>query len=491
MKNRLIFSCLILFVLLACSKEDDSGTPEEPQGTLKGVFVDSPVAGLRYETETHSGYTDENGKFDYEEGETVTFYVGNIKLGSALAAEEISPLSIASTAGADINTLEVQNISAFLQTLDADGNPENGIEITQEISQAISLTEINFSNFIVQILGEIVLEVFQNTGVSLEIVYPEVAAAHLAQTLDLEFDIQDLFFTNFLPGFSNYFERELNSLTYHAHSRAVQWIYAFNENGRPTKATIYEKFPSRIVAEIEFSEFDQETNSVGIELQKIDRSFAIIPRPLQYEIFYDSDYFMRKLISPESEISTQVEVEFANYNENNFVNSIVKTDNQGTSEINFSYNSSGKLISVNALEPDDVSSQTDFTYTEFGDILKMSTKKDNLFIQVFYKYRTDNTLERKEYHIDYNSENYTEGRVELNEEETYIEEDKLSVSISGEYREISYYENGFISLVENYRNGILTSKSYYECSANDNSCSLYKKELFDENGDLLTTEYYN
>ena len=125
MKKRYCFLSLIILLFSACSKDDDSDgrSVPEPVQSKQGVFIDSPVSGLKYETETHSGFTDEEGKYDYEEGETVNFYVGEIKLGSALATGELSPISIASTSNATIETLEVQNIAAFLQTLDEDGDP--------------------------------------------------------------------------------------------------------------------------------------------------------------------------------------------------------------------------------------------------------------------------------------------------------------------------------------------------------------------------------
>jgi para-nitrobenzyl esterase len=50
---------------------------------LKVSFYDSPVAGLEYKTQTASGITNEKGKFKYYPGETVTFSIGGLVLGSA------------------------------------------------------------------------------------------------------------------------------------------------------------------------------------------------------------------------------------------------------------------------------------------------------------------------------------------------------------------------------------------------------------------------
>jgi len=48
---------------------------------LQGIFLDSPVQGLEYQTRTQSGITNEKGEFNYLEGETVTFLVGGFGAG--------------------------------------------------------------------------------------------------------------------------------------------------------------------------------------------------------------------------------------------------------------------------------------------------------------------------------------------------------------------------------------------------------------------------
>ena len=86
----------------------------------------------------------------------VTFYVGDIRLGSSTASSQMTPISIASTENATIESPEVQNIAAFLQTLDSDGDSSNGILIESATAESISLIEIDFTKPIIQILGEVV-----------------------------------------------------------------------------------------------------------------------------------------------------------------------------------------------------------------------------------------------------------------------------------------------------------------------------------------------
>jgi hypothetical protein len=266
MKSRLNLSIFLFILLFACSKDDNPGPKGGPDATSQGVFIDSPVTGLRYETETHNGVTDENGKFDYEEGETVTFFVGDIKLGSAPAAEELSPIAIAATPDATIQTLEVQNIAALLQTLDVDGNTDNGIVISPEVAQAINFTDIDFSAPIIQVLGEMVIDIFQVTGISLEVVYPERAALHLATTLNLEYEVLDFFSFNFLPTFTNYFRIDRHSTYGNGASKAQNWVHEFDSEGMLIKSTAYEKYPFRLLAEYYLSNYDAAASSVDIQI---------------------------------------------------------------------------------------------------------------------------------------------------------------------------------------------------------------------------------
>lgn len=96
---------------------------------MTGQFVDSPVGGLEYlrsNKGTELYLTNDNGEFRYQEGETVTFKIGQLTLGSAKGGATISPRDIASEAGSI-------NVARVLQTLDDDGDPTNGITISADV----------------------------------------------------------------------------------------------------------------------------------------------------------------------------------------------------------------------------------------------------------------------------------------------------------------------------------------------------------------------
>ncbi|MCH4822005.1 hypothetical protein ML462_02370 [Gramella lutea] len=192
--NRLAaFSLLFIY---ACSQEEISDSPDSQPGpqeqVLVGKFLDSEVEGLIYSTPTREGITNSEGEFEYLEGEIVSFKVGGITLGSAAGDEVITPIDIATASYPTLETQEVKNISALLQTLDADKDPSNGITISQEAIDFLPESQIDFSSNIIEVLGNLVLEINKNTLADLKVVMPEEATVHLAQTLDEEYSFQGL-----------------------------------------------------------------------------------------------------------------------------------------------------------------------------------------------------------------------------------------------------------------------------------------------------------
>lgn len=147
---------------------------------MTGQFVDSPVGGLEYLRSNKGAelyLTNDNGEFQYQEGETVTFKIGQLTLGSAKGGATISPRDITSEAGSI-------NVARVLQTLDDDGDPTNGITISADVrSKAATVTtprHIGETSNLDEISGEITnLSADEN----LILVSEEQAKAHLDETL--------------------------------------------------------------------------------------------------------------------------------------------------------------------------------------------------------------------------------------------------------------------------------------------------------------------
>jgi len=112
------------------------GSTGSDKELLVGVFSDSPVGGLTFVTQSTSGVTNADGVFSYREGETISFSIGSLALPLAIASEMVTPLDMAATD--DVNDPSVVNIARLLQSLDGDGNPENGIIISENTANVFT-----------------------------------------------------------------------------------------------------------------------------------------------------------------------------------------------------------------------------------------------------------------------------------------------------------------------------------------------------------------
>ncbi len=119
----------VFLVIVGCGGASDDGDPAASGDTsFTGALIDSPVSGVSYATDTLSGLTSSSGQFEYKAGETVTFSIGDIVLGSNKGQVTITPLDLLNTN--TVNDDAVVNMLRLLQTLDDDGMPSEGIEIT-------------------------------------------------------------------------------------------------------------------------------------------------------------------------------------------------------------------------------------------------------------------------------------------------------------------------------------------------------------------------
>jgi hypothetical protein len=142
---------IVALVLVGCS-DGSSGNGTGADGSLEaaslveGVFVDSPVTGLDYMTLTHTGVTDEEGRFTCFEGEMISFMLGDVVLGKAMADEVITPMDFLdeSEMPFDVTHPMIINMGRFLQSLDSDGDPENGITISAEVREEMIGRMIDF-----------------------------------------------------------------------------------------------------------------------------------------------------------------------------------------------------------------------------------------------------------------------------------------------------------------------------------------------------------
>lgn len=130
-----------------------SPSPSPAPATVKGQFIDAPVSNLGYScgsgVDATSGVTDSNGAFDFvaTATPTCTFAVGGVVLGSAAPKADGSALTPYDLVpGSTTGDPTVANIARFLQSIDDDGNPANGIGIQAETIAALAGKTLDFTS---------------------------------------------------------------------------------------------------------------------------------------------------------------------------------------------------------------------------------------------------------------------------------------------------------------------------------------------------------
>jgi len=224
----LTLSTFASFALLGCGGSSSSTPSNTNTGT--GYYVDNAVAGVDYVCGTQRGKTDKEGKFTFEEGKECKFSVAGIPLRTT-SADKL-------TDGGKIleNNLKV---ATFLQSIDADGNLSNGIEIDDKVLTALTdaLANIDDDTTILSndtVLTTVVAEVgSQVEGVSGTVRTENEVQEHLAQT-------QTEITKELLAGktfYAAYNENGVNTIEKHivnADATSSKWEQVFGQNNKGT-----------------------------------------------------------------------------------------------------------------------------------------------------------------------------------------------------------------------------------------------------------------
>jgi len=132
-------------LLCACGSDDGPRPPvpdiARPVESI-GRFYDTAVIGLEYSSASGSGVTDASGLMDVVPGESVTFSVGGVTLGTVPGSSIMTPLDLFTASDLDAN--QVINVIRFLLALDEDGDPQNGISISSALRTAAADWSISF-----------------------------------------------------------------------------------------------------------------------------------------------------------------------------------------------------------------------------------------------------------------------------------------------------------------------------------------------------------
>lgn len=112
-------------------KGSSAGKPQT--GPATGRLLDAAVGGVAYVAPSGSGTTDEKGTFKFTHGDTVEFKLGALSLGKVKGAIIVTPIELAGD-----SDKRLKNLLILFQSLDGDGNPENGISIPANAASAVS-----------------------------------------------------------------------------------------------------------------------------------------------------------------------------------------------------------------------------------------------------------------------------------------------------------------------------------------------------------------
>jgi len=136
-------SLSLLPLALALAACGGGGSNEPVKLSVNGAFVDGAVEGADYVAGTAAKVaTGAKGEFTCKEGDTVSFSVGGLALGSTACAPIITPLQLAGST--DVKDAKVVNRLLALQLLDEDNDPSNGIRITADVKAALAGKSADF-----------------------------------------------------------------------------------------------------------------------------------------------------------------------------------------------------------------------------------------------------------------------------------------------------------------------------------------------------------
>lgn len=170
MRNYTIF--IFIFLLGGCFSSGGSDSAVNAEANiLSGKIVGLKVEGLKYQTESQSGKTNSESGFYYKRGETVSFSIGSIEIGSVIADSEITLFDISGASSPEdvafslekkmedlvpspiVNWREKQkskypfeglsNLLVFLIAIDKDGVFTNGITIPEQLFDIVTDIQID------------------------------------------------------------------------------------------------------------------------------------------------------------------------------------------------------------------------------------------------------------------------------------------------------------------------------------------------------------
>lgn len=158
-----------------------------------GQFIDAPVQGVNYISGSLSGVTGSNGEFQYETGNTVRFFIGDIALGGEVGGKAmITPLDLVENGA--IDTPAVINIARLLQSLDSDPGDEvitipaevraAAVRSNEGLSSAVEFLDFSEDPAFVNAATQLVAVLTQDYPFTAVLVDAENAREHMIRSIE-------------------------------------------------------------------------------------------------------------------------------------------------------------------------------------------------------------------------------------------------------------------------------------------------------------------
>lgn len=285
-------------ILVACGGGGGGGGGGGSPAVATGQFTDSPVKGLQYRTASQSGETNANGEFRYLPGETVTFFVGDITLGAAVGAAKVTPFDLAGIAppttvpNSGQSTVafdQAINLAVFLQTLDADRNPANGIEIPTQIRTMTSGLTLDFKQLRSKFASTFALRKLVGSGRTAGL----WGGVNAIRTPSLA--IKSMYATLGITPVLNLLTM-VESIDPNSSKVLLRTTYTYDANGNQTKVVSEADMNGVLVSSTDNLTFDangnathQESDSNGDGVVEVwsDTTFSVNGDPTMYVVRYD------------------------------------------------------------------------------------------------------------------------------------------------------------------------------------------------------------
>jgi len=132
MSNYIKFGLISLSAAAVLTGCGGGGSVANSATVGKAYYLDSAVEGVSYKCGTKESKTGSDGSFLFEKGQDCKFYIGDIHLRDIDSQKLSKKLIIEDNA----------TIAAFLQTIDIDGNADNGIQVDKGVIATLKAENI-------------------------------------------------------------------------------------------------------------------------------------------------------------------------------------------------------------------------------------------------------------------------------------------------------------------------------------------------------------